>query len=120
MTIRSLPLLFILSVMSFGQCAAPVPGKIQGVCLKWTASTTSGVTYSVFRATTTGTENYAAPLASGLTATAYMDSTATTAATYFYTVTAVEGGLLSTPSNEVSVQILTPPNPPSSLSGSQD
>jgi len=92
--------------------AASIPGKPQ-VCISWTASTTPSVTYSVFRSTAAGGENYASPLnVSPITGTSYLDSTATAGTEYFYTIVAVLGGYMSAPSSEVSVQIPTPPAAP--------
>ena len=95
-------------------CPAPTPG-VPHVCLKWALSTTSGVSYNVYRATVTGSENYASPLnAAPLVAgtTAFYDTGVVIGTTYFYTVTAVgTGGVMSTPTPEVSAQIPVPPNP---------
>lgn len=104
-------------------CPSPTPGTPH-VCLKWTDSTTTGATYNVYRATTSGGENYAtplnaAPLPSGTTA--YYDTTNVIGTTYYYTLAAVgTGGVLSTPTAEVSAQIAVPPNPPTALSATSD
>lgn len=121
-TVLSL-LALALSLPGFAQaaCPAPTPGSPH-VCLKWTASTTSGVTYNIYRASTTGSENYAAPLnATPLTTTFYYDSTVAVGSTYFYTVAAVgTGGVLSAPSPEASAQVPVPPASPSGLTPSID
>lgn len=115
--------LFVLGLTCQAQssCPSPTPGAPH-VCLKWTASPTSGVTYNIFRATTSGGQNYAAPLNSTpISGTSFYDATATIGTTYFYTATAVgTGGVLSQPSAEVSAQIPVPPAAPSGFSVSID
>ena len=110
-------LLFALPLHAAAQspCGPPVPGSPH-VCLTWLASPTAGVTYNVYRATTAGGENYgvplnAVPIPNG---TLYChDLTVAPSTTYYYTVTAVgTGGVLSTPTAEVSVQVPTPPGSP--------
>jgi fibronectin type 3 domain-containing protein len=100
-------------------CPSPTPGSPH-VCLKWTDSTTTGAAYNVYRATTSGGENYATPLnATPLVAgsTAYYDATVAVGSTYYYTLVAVgTGGVLSTPTAEVSAQVPVPPNAPSAFS----
>lgn len=100
-------------------CPGPTPGSPH-VCLKWIQSTTSGVTYNIYRATTSGAENYATPLNTSplLTgSTNFYDNTVAVGTTYFYTVVAVgTGGVLSTPSSEVSAQIPVPPNTATAIS----
>lgn len=104
-------------------CPGPTPGAPH-VCLKWTLSTTTGAQYNVYRATTSGAENYATPLNSTpLVAgtTAYYDATVSIGTQYFYTLTAVgTGGVLSTPTAEVSAQIPVPPNAPTAPSAAID
>jgi len=82
-------------------CGAP------GVCLTWQASTTTGVTYNVYRATAAGQENYATPLNSAaITDLFFNDTTYVVGTTYFYVTCAVTtGGVLSPPSNEVQAQV---------------
>jgi large repetitive protein len=88
------------------------------ISLSWTASTTSGVTYSIFRSTTSGftpsTANQV-PGASGLTATTFSDSGLTAATTYFYIVEAINPAntAVPTPSAQVSAttQAAAPPAP---------
>jgi hypothetical protein len=58
------------------------------VTLNWTASTTPSVTYRVYRATASGA--YTTPLATSLSATTYVDSTALAGQTYYYVTTAVD------------------------------
>jgi large repetitive protein len=74
--------------------------------LSWTASTTQGVTYSVFRSTTSGFAPTAAnQIAQGLTATTDSDTGLSASTTYFYVVEAVNGAG-STPSLQASTQTL--------------
>lgn len=102
-------------------CGPPTPGAPH-VCLTWLASTTSGVTYNIYRATTAGTENYGAPLNSApLTALFFYDKTVAIGSNYFYTVTAVgSGGAQSAPTAEVSAQIPVPPSSPTTPAASID
>ena len=67
--------------------------------LNWTASSTSGVTYTVYRATGSGG---ASALQSGVTATTYTDSAVTAGITYTYDIVAVVGGSSSPQSNTAS------------------
>lgn len=111
--------LFVLGITCQAQgatCPAPTPGAPH-VCLKWTASSTSGVTYNIFRATTSGGQNYAAPLNSTpISSTSFYDATATIGTTYFYTATAVgTGGAQSLPTSEVSSTVPVPPSAPTAL-----
>jgi fibronectin type 3 domain-containing protein len=118
-------MLFLAGLAATAQTcpAAPTPGAPHA-CLKWTDSTTAGATYNVYRATTSGAENYgtplnAAPLAAG--SIAYYDATVAIGTTYYYTLAAVgTGGVLSTPTSEVSVLIPVPPNAPTSVTVSTD
>ena len=119
-------ILFIVAISARAQtttCPGPTPG-VPHVCLKWTLSTTTGVTYNIYRSTTSGGENYTTPLnATPLIAgtTAYYDTTVAIGTTYYYTACAVgSGGVLSTPTAEVSAQIPVPPNPPTAFSTAID
>jgi fibronectin type 3 domain-containing protein len=118
----AIAVLLLVSLRAAAQtttCPAPTPGSPH-VCLKWVLSTTTGVAYNVYRATTAGAENYGSPLnASPLAAgtTAYYDASVVIGTTYFYTILAVgTGGVLSAPSNEVSAQIPVPPSSPTTPS----
>jgi fibronectin type 3 domain-containing protein len=119
----SLLILFasLAAVAQSSPCGAPTPGSPH-VCLTWTASTTSGVTYNVYRSTTTGGENFATPLNSApISNLFYYDTTVALGTTYFYKLVAVgTGGVLSTPTAEVSAQIPVPPNPPSTPAAAID
>ncbi len=69
--------------------------------LEWDASTTSNVTYSVYRATQTGGPYTL--LISGLSATTYTDAEAAKGVTYFYVAKSVNAeSVQSDDSNEAS------------------
>lgn len=77
---------------------------IHGVGTTWNASTSSGVTYSVYRGTKTGGPY--TKIASGLSTTAYQDKNVVGGTTYFYVTTAVDAqSHESSFSNETSVTI---------------
>jgi fibronectin type 3 domain-containing protein len=106
----------MLSMTAWAQslpCPAPTPG-VPHVCLTWVASTTSGVTYNVYRSTTAGGENFSTPLnISPISVVFFYDTTVAIGTTYFYKVVAVgTGGVLSLPTAEVQAQIPVPPSSP--------
>jgi fibronectin type 3 domain-containing protein len=68
--------------------------------LSWTASSTSGVTYTVYRGTVSGGANTA--IATGLSAARFDDSAVAAGTTYYYQVTAVNAAGESNRSNEAS------------------
>jgi hypothetical protein len=71
--------------------------------LSWTASPTSGVTYSAFRSTTQSfTPSPSNQIASGISGLTYGDSGLAASTTYYYYVEAVNGGGASSPSNEAN------------------
>lgn len=77
--------------------------------LNWNASSTTGVTYNVFRGTTAGGESTVPLNSSPITGLTYTDlvTLTTSQQTFFYTVEAVEtitgfGAVSSAPSNEAS------------------
>jgi hypothetical protein len=71
--------------------------------LAWSASPTLGVSYSVFRGTTSGfTPGTGNLVASGLTALAYTDGNLASGTTYYYVVEAAGSGGASSPSNQAS------------------
>ena len=76
-------------------------GHVQ-VALSWTTPTGT-VSFTVRRGTAPGGES-AAPLASGLTAHTYADKAVTAGVTYYYTVTAINGGGSSPASKEASAK----------------
>ncbi len=74
------------------------------VALNWTASQTSGVTYTVFRSQESGFAPTAADeLASGISGVNFTDTTANPATTYFYAVAAFNDAGLSAPTSEARV-----------------
>jgi hypothetical protein len=83
----------------------PVTTGFHTVSLNWTASTTSGVTYNVYRATTSGGYNYSAPLATGISGTSYTDCSVTLGQAYYYVIESVSGTISSVPSTEVTVTV---------------
>ena len=85
--------------------SCPVTSGLHTVALSWTASTTSGVTYNVYRGTTSGGENYSSPVATGITGTSFTDCSVAPGQTYYYVIEAVSGTTSSAPSSEVSVMI---------------
>ena len=86
---------------------ATATGGVGSVTLSWTAPTTGGAvsTYRVYRGASAGSETL---LASGLTATSFTDNPSP--GTYFYEVTAVNGGGEGARSNELSATATTPPD----------
>jgi hypothetical protein len=69
--------------------------------LTWTASPTSGVTYSVFRSATSGfTPSSSNQIASQVTGTSFSDTGLMCATAFFYAVEAVNAGGASSPSNQ--------------------
>ncbi len=80
----------LFAAVVFAQSATP------SVALGWTASTTSGVTYNVYR---NGVLLNTAPVSG----TSFTDTTVTYGNTYVYTVRAVLSGNESASSNEIRV-----------------
>jgi len=78
------------------------------VQLQWTASATSGVTYNIYRGTSSGGESTTALNSSAISGTTYADTNVTAGQEYYYTVQALDSGGSSAPSNEASAQIPTP------------
>ena len=74
------------------------------VDLAWTASSTPGVTYAVFRSQEPGFRPTGAnEVASGLTSTSYSDTAANPSTTYYYAVEAFDNGGTSPASNYATV-----------------
>ena len=80
-----------------------------GLCvnLSWTASSTQGVTYSIYRGTTSGGESLT-PIAQGITGTTWQDNNLPLSAPdlYYYAV-AFLGSLSSIASNETCAAVPT-------------
>jgi hypothetical protein len=71
--------------------------------LSWTASPTSGATYSVFRSTTSGfTPSSGNQIASDVSGTSFADSALICATAYFYLVKAVNAGGSSATTNQAT------------------
>jgi len=81
---------------------------MHSVVLSWGASSTSGVTYNVFRGTSSGGEGTTPINSSPVTQLTYTDTNVTPGSDYYYTVEAVDSGGSSAPSNEAVADI---PNP---------
>lgn len=79
---------------------------INQVTLNWTAPAGGATTYNVLRGTATGGPY--TPIATGIAATNYTDSTAANPNTYYYVVQAVANGLASPNSNEAIGNPLPP------------
>jgi len=99
------------SVVLTVSVAAPQPpsnlaataASSSAINLTWTASATAGVTYDLFRSTTSSfTPSSSNQIASGGTSTSFADSGLTCNTTYFYLVEAANTGGTSAASNQAS------------------
>lgn len=90
--------------------AVPANAK---VTLSWTASA-GATSYKVLRGSSAHVYD-SAPLATGVTATSYVDSTALNGATYHYAVVAVNGVGDSAPSTDVTAVMPAPPAAPTGV-----
>lgn len=109
----------ILAVLLLAASAhANTPGLLN-VTLSWTASTTSGVTYNLYRGTVAGVcSGTPTPYVTGISGTTYTDAAnIPSGGTLYYNVSAVKGGVESACDGELQVQIPVLPAPPSGLSG---
>lgn len=98
---------------------ANTPGR-RAVTLTWTASTSSGVSYNLYRGTAAGVcSGTPTPYQPGIATTSFIDTNVTLGTTYFYNVSAVGSGGESTCDGEVQVPV---PNitttPPTNMQGS--
>lgn len=114
----------LMSLAQASPCGPPTPGQPH-VCLSWVASVPAPSTgYNVYRATTSGKENYGVPLNTAVIPVGqnyFYDTTIVVGTTYYYTTCAVgTGGVLSVPTPEVSAQIPVPPNAPTGEAASID
>ncbi|MBV9146090.1 MAG: choice-of-anchor D domain-containing protein, partial [Acidobacteria bacterium] len=82
------------------------------VLLSWNASPTSGVTYNVYRCTTSASAcvqsapaNWGSPVATGITVLSFVDLQVTSGQTYYYVVTAANSSGESTMSNVASAPV---------------
>jgi hypothetical protein len=89
-----------------GTCITGTGTISHSVSLNWAASTTPNVTYNVYRSNTSG--SYSTPLATLIGGTTYTDNNVASGQTYYYVVTAVNGGVESVHSNESPAVIPTP------------
>jgi len=76
------------------------------VSLGWTGSF-GALSYSVYRGTSSGGEN-GTPIATGVTALSYVDSTVSNGTTYYYEVASVNAAGPSAPSNEATASPTAP------------
>ncbi len=91
--IRFVPLVALLAML----VAWPAPSQTQhSVTLTWSASSTAGVHYNVYRGTTSGGP-YTRLNTASLASTTYTDATGTGGTTYFYVITAVCDATTSCP-----------------------
>jgi Abnormal spindle-like microcephaly-assoc'd, ASPM-SPD-2-Hydin len=81
---------------------------LHSVALNWGASSTDGVTYNVFKGTSSGGESTTPINTSPVTSLSYTDTNVTPGTDYYYYVEAVDSGGSSTPSNEAVADV---PNP---------
>jgi hypothetical protein len=87
------------------------------VTLSWNdATATSGAvsSYNLYRSTSSGAQNFANPIATGITTAAktYTDSTVTSGTTYYYTLGALVNGkveLISLSNADREVKVIVPP-----------
>lgn len=110
--------LIVFLLLCCSVALANTPGK-HSVVLNWTASTTAGVTYNLYRGSAAGVCNgNPAPYQTGISGTTFTDTAnLTDGQTIFYNVSAVKGGAESTCDGELQVLIPVLPAPPSGLSG---
>jgi len=92
---------------------AAIAASSSSINLTWTASPTAGVTYNIFRSTTSGfTPSGSNQVASGVTGTSFTDTGLASSTTYFYLVEASNAGGASPASNQASATTQTGPPPP--------
>ena len=125
-----------LGVLAFLTIAALGVGRAQTVCttaapctvmptasgvqvnLTWSASSTPGVSYAVYRSPSSGV-SYVQINVSPVTTLAYSDMTVTPGASYNYIVEAVLNGANSAPSNVAPVTLPLVPGAPTNLTATQ-
>lgn len=81
------------------------PVSSSQIDLSWTASSTAGVTYSIFRSRTKGFDpSTGNRIKEGVNTTTYSDTGVITGTTYYYVVESVAEGAEPSPSNEASAE----------------
>jgi hypothetical protein len=93
----------VVGLLFFALFATPALAQ-HTVTLSWTASTTSGVTYNIYRQQACS-GNFTQINASAITATVHTDSAVAPGETYCYQVTALLSGVESTASNPAPATI---------------
>lgn len=86
---------------------ACVTAGTHSVTLNWTASTTAGVNYNIYRSTTSGGP-YAKINTTPVATVSYLDGTVLAGQTYYYVTTAISSGGESAYSNEASAAVPFP------------
>lgn len=95
----------IASTATNSAISITLSGGSYAVNLSWTASTTDGVGYYIYRGTVTGGP-YVKLNSSPVDTTSFMDTGIASGQTYYYVVAAVDAnGIESSPSNQVSASI---------------
>ncbi len=99
--------------------ATDLSSAVASVTLTWSAVTLSPTdtisSYNIYRSTSSGGQNYASPLATGISASTrtYTDSTVTGGTTYYYTIAPVVSGSGSAvevqSANDKEIKIIVPP-----------
>jgi cellulose 1,4-beta-cellobiosidase len=108
--------LLLLCLLAPLAAHANTPGR-HSVALSWAASTSTGVTYNLYRGLIAGVcSGTPTPYATGISTTSFVDTNVTLGTTYFYNASAVGTGGESACDGEVTVQVpdITT-NPPSNL-----
>jgi fibronectin type 3 domain-containing protein len=100
-------LMLVLALVALSTGAmANTPGR-KSVLLSWTASTTPGVTYNIYRDTIAGVcAGVVTPYGTSTT-NSFVDTNVTLGTTYFYNVSAVGSGGESACDGEVTAQVPT-------------
>jgi hypothetical protein len=87
-----------------GPCVVDGGVPRRTVLVSWTASTSSNVTYNVYRGAASGGP-YTKLNQASITGTAFTDTTVQPGLTYFYVATALSGGVESTYSNQAQAVV---------------
>jgi fibronectin type 3 domain-containing protein len=103
-------LLIVLLFLFIVSIHLPAQVISHGVILTWSWTGIGTPTYNIYRATTSGGE-VKPPLLTGITTSPCNDATAVSGTKYYYTITAVVGGVESAPSSEVSALVVVPNSP---------